>query len=82
MKKFKMEFVWHNCEECPPEEDCNDFLIVSDGVGVCEVRWDKEEGFSCFNKQFGYCPLVGNYKKMWWTDIKQTVQGEQKFKNI
>ena len=82
MKKFTMELVWHNCETYPPKEDYNDFLIVSDGVGVCEVRWDKEKGFSYFSKQFGYRPLVGNYKKMWWADVRQTAQNEPKFRGL
>lgn len=82
MKKFTMELVWHNCETYPPKEDYNDFLIVSDGVGVCEVRWDKEEGFSYFSKQFGYRPLVGNYKKMWWADVRQTVQNDLRFRGL
>ena len=85
-KKFTMELVWHNCEECPPEEDYNSHLILSDGVKVCKARWDKEDGFSYFSKQFGskqfgYRPLVGNYEKMWWADIEQTVQGEPRFKD-
>ena len=77
-----MELTWHNCETYPPEKDYNGFLIVSDGVGVCEVRWNKEEGFSYFSKQFGYSPLVGNYKKMWWADIAQTIHKTNEFKGV
>lgn len=82
MKKFKMELVWHNCEECPPEEDYNSHLILSDGIKVCEVRWDKEEGFSYFSKKFGYRPLIGNYKKMWWADVRQTAQNDLRFRGL
>ena len=80
MRKFTMELVWHNCETYPPKEDYNDYLIVSDGVGVCEVCWDKEKGFYYFNRVFGYQPLIGNYKKMWWADVRQTVQNELMFR--
>ena len=80
MNKFVMELVWHNCETYPPKEDYNDFLIVSDGTDICESRWNKEEGFSCFSKQFGYRPLVGNYKTMWWADLKQTIQNIPRFR--
>lgn len=82
MNKFTMDLVWHNCETCPPEEDYNDFLIASDGVGVCEVQWDKEDGFWYYSKTFGWRPLIGNYKKMWWADLRQTVQNELKFRGV
>ena len=45
MKKFTMELVWHNCEECPPEEAVNEKLVMTDGVEVFEAFWYRPDGF-------------------------------------
>lgn len=73
MRKFKMELVWHNCKTYPPEEDSNDFLIVSDGINVCEAKWNKKEGFSYKSSE------LLNHDNLWWADLRQTVRGESKF---
>lgn len=71
------------CYKCENVKYCSTYKMLyskSKDFTICKVRWDKEEGFSYFSNQFGYRPLVGNYKKMYWADIRQTVQGELKFK--
>jgi hypothetical protein len=78
MKKFKMELVWHNCYEYPPEETLNDNLIATDGKHVFKVKYDKNIGwFDLDNVRFLPFELLWEY---WWADIVQTVQGCSDFK--
>lgn len=79
MKKFTMELVWHNCLEYPPEESENDFLIVTDGIDVYKSYWFKKNGFYIYDYQ-GWYSLDEDQNKWWWADIRQTVQGEHRFK--
>lgn len=77
MKKFKMELVWHNCKTCPPEEDFNSYLLVTDGWDVQEMRWDKIWGG--FRNRC--LEIKGpNLAKYWWADIFQTVHKTLKFR--
>ena len=76
MKKFKMELVWHNCKTCPPEEDFNSYLLVTDGLDVQEMRWDKIWGG--FRNRI--LEIKGeNLTKYWWADIAQTVRKTPEF---
>lgn len=78
MKKFKMELVWHNCYDCPPEEEFNSNLICTDGKTVFDVIYDKDEGWIDADTIKLLPPeLLCEY---WWADIKQTVQGCSDFK--
>lgn len=79
MKKFTMELVWHNCEECPPEEVTNDSLIMTDGTDVFEAFWYRPDGFMICAKDRWH-GIYKNQDKWWWADIRQTVQGESRFK--
>lgn len=80
-KKFKMELVWHNCWECPPEESTNDSLIMTDGVNVYEAFWYRPDGFMIRAKH-GWHGIYEDTKNWYWADIKQTVQGESRFKGL
>lgn len=76
--KFKMELVWHNCYECPPEESFNDNLIATDGKRVFKVKYDKNVGwFDLDNVSFLPFELIWSY---WWADITQTVNECSDFK--
>lgn len=81
MKKFKMELVWHNCLECPPEETTNDYLIATDGVDVHEAFWYRPDGFMIRGKDRWH-GLYENLNKWYWADIRQTVRGDSIFKSL
>ena len=71
--KFKMELTWHNCETCPPEEEYNPYLFLTDGRGVIFAEYRKGKGFF-FDEKL----VVAD--SLWWADIEQTVQGCEEFK--
>lgn len=75
--KFTMELVWHNCKTYPPKEPYNPRLLVTDGTTIHEMIWD--EAFEGFLK-IGLEIRDDDLNKYWWADIRQTVQGEPKFK--
>lgn len=78
MKKFKMELVWHNCYEYPPEEDFNANLICTDGKTIFDVIYNKNEGWINAETIKHLPPeLLWEY---WWADIIQTVHGCSDFK--
>lgn len=79
MNKFTMELVWHNCETNPPEEVTNDYLIATDGVDVFEAFWYRPNGFMIRGKDRWH-DLYKDLDKWYWADIRQTVQGESRFK--
>ena len=83
MNKFKMELTWHNCKTCPPEEEANNFLIVTDGDKIFNATWNKLNGYNA-KYDNAYCiPLphvVLEY--WWWADITQTVQQTPKFQEM
>ena len=77
MDKFKMELTWHNCKTCPPEEDFNFYLLVTDGWEIQEMCWDRILG-GFKNK---YSSIKGqDLIKYWWADIAQTVHKTPNFK--
>lgn len=80
-KKFKMELVWHNCWECPPEEVTNDSLIMTDGVDVYEAFWYRPDGFMIRTKD-GWYGVYEDQNRWHWADIKQTVRGDLRFRGI
>lgn len=82
MDKFKMELTWHNCKTCPPEEDENDFLIVTDGHDVFNATWDKLLNRYYQKYDGGYfIPLFPcALDEWWWADIVQTVHKTPEFK--
>lgn len=80
MIKHKMELVWHSCTDCPPKEDYNELLYVTDGEDVVEVEWKRDGDRQYFFVE--YSPLercdieVGvNSDGWWWADLQQTVRG-------
>jgi hypothetical protein len=69
--KFKIELVWHNCYDCPPEEYWNDNLYVTDGKYIHSVEYNKEYGW--WSRELGdYLPFDSIWK-YWWADLEQTV---------
>lgn len=78
VNKFTMGLVWHNCKTYQPTEKFNSRLLVTDGVTIYEMMWDKT--FGGFLK-VGLEIKGDELNKYWWADIEQTVQGEPRFKD-
>ena len=78
MNKFKMGLTWHNCKTCPPEEDFNACLVVTNGKLIYEMAWDRYwcGGFRSYNFTIKDEDLI----KWWWADIVQTVHNTPEFK--
>lgn len=77
MRKFTMELVWHNCLLYPPQEECDENLVVTDGKNVFHVKY-KEVGW---RNETTYEHLEPEQLlEHWWADLLQTVQGKQEFK--
>ena len=74
--KFTMELVWHNCKTYPPKEEFNSSLIVTNGDSVLGMVW-----FSNKYHASGY-GFIQDLENWWWADIKQTVRGESRFKEL
>lgn len=70
--KFKMELTWHNCKTYPPKESFNPQLLVTDGIDIYKMIWDKT--FGGFLK-VGLEIKGDELNKYWWADIQQTVRG-------
>lgn len=83
MNKFTMELVWHNCKTNPPEEDGNNFLIVTDGDKVFNATWNKTNGYTIKYDSAYSIPLPSVVlEDWWWADIAQTVQQTPKFQEM
>ena len=67
-----MELTWHSCETCPPEEDYNPYLFITNGNTAFSVVWRKECGWYMFGKWHMNPKLEG--QPCWWADLKQTVR--------
>ena len=78
MKKFTMELVWHNCEECPPSENYNSNLYITNGGWVHRAEYSIEDGW--YDLRTGYYLPFDLLCRYWWADMEQTVQGEPRFK--
>ena len=73
MDKFKMELTWHNCKTCPPSEDFNSWLMITDGRNTNSFVYDVRFGF----------PVVENrLHKYWWADLARTVRETKEFKEL
>ena len=70
MDKFKMELTWHNCRTCPPKEDYNSFLIITNGYHIDHCPYYKRYGFPIAQDEL---------HKFWWADISRTVRESDKF---
>ena len=79
MDKFKMELTWHNCQTCPPEEDFNPYLLVTDGSIIRDMVWDKKSGGFWMLR---FAVSSEELSKYWWADITQTVCKTPEFKEI
>ena len=78
-----MELVWHNCKTHPPKETENDCLIATNGVRIYEAAWYAPDGFMIYQKQDDWWhSLYEDLNEWYWADIKQTVQGELRFKGL
>lgn len=71
MDKFKMVLTWHNCETCPPEEDYNDELYVTDGVEVYHVEYSKDRGWWSWG--FDDYFTKEELRECWWADLRRTL---------
>ena len=78
MKNFKMELVWHNCLEFPPEVT-NDYLIATNGTDVHEAFWYRPDGFMIRGKDRWHGLYYG-LEKWYWADIRDTVRCDSRFK--
>ena len=73
MDKFKMELTWHNCKTCPPTEDFNSWLMITDGRNTDVFVYDVKYGF----------PVVDDrLHKYWWADLARTVRETKEFKEL
>lgn len=75
--KFTMELVWHNWETCPPEEDHNFCLVLSDGEGFWIVEYYAQYGWFCDD---GTPITKEEFKTLYWADLSQTISKCNKFK--
>ena len=83
MNKFKIELTWHNCKTCPPEEDANNFLIVTDGNKIFNATWNSINGYNVKYDNIFCIPLpIVVLEDWWWADIVQTVQQTSKFQEV
>lgn len=71
--KMKMELVWHNCKTCPPQELFNESLVVTDGVNLYNVCWDREVGY--FGNHCLIEVFMNGAENWWWADLYQTTTG-------
>lgn len=70
--KFKIGLVWHNCNTCPPEEEYNECLLVTDGDFVTIVLYDSGKWYDMDDNNLA---MLYDLNKLWWADIEQTVHG-------
>lgn len=75
MTKHTMELVWHSCTDCPPEEDYNSCLYVTDGEEVFPATWKTDRNWHRFEKGGWYIEVGVNSDGYWWADLIQTVNG-------
>lgn len=77
MDKFKMKLTWHSCLTCPPEEDFNGQLYVTDGEDVHHAEYSKDHGW--WSWSFDDYWDEEDLKELWWADIVQTVHNTPQF---
>ena len=65
MDKLNMELTWHNCKTCPPKEDFNPCLMITDGKGV---------DFCSYHKNYGFPISSESLHKHWWADLSRAVK--------
>lgn len=75
--KFTMELVWHNCKTCPPEEDHNFCLVLSDGEGFWIVEYYAQYGW--FEKSCGLQFNKEDLSRLYWADLSQTIKKTNEF---
>ena len=69
--KFTIELVWHNCKTCPPEEDWNNQLIVTDGDYTTVAQYEKPDMWYDFADEY-FIPKC-DLSDYWWADVRQTM---------
>ena len=76
MNKVTMELVWHDCVTCPPEEESNENLIMTDGKSVWNAEYERIDGDGEWFKDGTHSINVNRPgKKYWWADLLQTTKG-------
>lgn len=68
--KFTMQLTWHNCLSCPPTEDFNDNLYISQGEDVIRVTYDAAQGW--YDEECHEYIPEDILDCFWWADIKHT----------
>lgn len=81
MKKCKMELVWHSCTDCPPEEEYNQCLYITDGRDVFPATWKTTRGWRRFETSGWYIEPGVNSDNYWWADLVQTANGFRPIQN-
>lgn len=81
MNKFKMELTWHSCTTCPPEEDYNPCLYVTNWTGaIIPMRWYRDSNWQRFEDGGWYIEPGINSNGYWWADIIQTARKTKEFR--
>ena len=77
--KFTTKLVWHSCTTCPPEENYNPCLYVTDGHSIMTMRWKKEPYWTRFENGGWYIEPGVNSGGYWWADLTQTIRNTKDF---
>lgn len=71
-----MELTWRDCVTCPPEEESNERLIMTDGKDVWDVEYERIDGDGEWFKGGTHSINVNRPgKKYMWADLLQTTKG-------
>ena len=66
--KTTMGLVWHNCLTCPPQEEQNMNLVMTDGTCTVNVAW--------IHGKFFYEDIPLDVEEsFWWADLIRTTTG-------
>lgn len=69
--KFTENLVWHNCKTCPPEEDWNDQLVVTDGEYTTVAQYEKPDIWYDLADEWRI--PARDLSEYWWADVRQTM---------
>ena len=73
MDKFKIDLTWHNCKTCPPNEDYNSCLVITNGYNI---------DYCSYHKRYGFPIADDELHEYWWADIYRTVRESKEFKEL
>lgn len=72
MSKIKIELVWHNCKDCPPQEEKNTKLHITNGQYVHPAYYNKDFGW--ISTVLGTLIPDSILHSFWWCDLEQAVK--------